>query len=139
MNLNQKVFKLVVVLLFVICATFFSYRAFSVTENEEATTVMLTSVAADWTYTGNSMMYGKYGKGVRMDWIAFCPGTDTGDVVAIKEGSDAGPVIFPANCVNAFDQRIIYYHGARLRPVLDYSDCSLSSGHKIIFQLWPAQ
>ena len=111
---------------------------YATTETEGGRGVELTAISENWTYSANSMVYGRDGNGARIDWIMYCPGTgDTGDVLLIKEGSTTGRTIFYANATNHTAQQIVYYHGARLRPVLDYTNSSVSTGHRLIIQLWP--
>lgn len=59
------------------------------------------------------------------------------DRLVIKQESDVGPTRFDSNYVDdQSDSRIKYFHGIRVIPYLDYSDCVLSAGHKLIIELW---
>jgi len=118
------------------------------TTTESDTTVEVSEIDADWTYSSSCMMYGRDGMGVRMDWILFVPGEGwevgtLGCYVAIKNGSDSGPIIYYAQASDLASGMApfpIYYHGAKIRPVIDFSASSV--GHdssKVIFQLWPQQ
>ena len=122
-------FSIVVV---VFIAITISYAA---TETEQGDTVTLSSIAADWTWSGNCRMYGG-GRGTRLNYILWSPGS-ADDVLVIKEQSPSGPQMFYGWAVDRTDQHIIYYHGSRKRPVIDYSECTLSTGSLVIFELWP--
>jgi len=50
----------------------------------------------------------------------------------VKEGSVTGPIIMEVTADSADDESCKYFDGIYLRPVIDYDNCTLSSGHKII-------
>jgi hypothetical protein len=115
------------------------------TVTEGGTTVEVSEIDADFTYSTSCMMYGRDGSGVRMDWILFIPGEGfeagtAGCYVSIKEGTDSGPLIFYSQESDAglCGPSIIYFNGSKIRPVIDFSASSV--GHdssKVIFKLWP--
>jgi len=115
------------------------------TVTESGNTVEVSEIDADFTYSTSSMMYGKNGEGVDLDWILWIPGEgyETGTAgcyVTVKDGSDSGPIIFYSeeSDAGAHGPSIIYFHGARSKPVIDFSASSV--GHdssKMIFKLWP--
>ena len=114
---------------------------------ESGQTIEVSGIDGDFTYTTSSMLYGRDGQGARMDWILFVPGTayatgTAGCYVTIKNGTDAGPVIFYSeeSDAGAHGPSIIYYHGTRVKPVIDFSVSSVAHDtSKVIFQLWPQQ
>lgn len=109
------------------------------TENASGGTIQLTAIDADWKWTDDQLTAGKYDKGVRLNYILFVPYA-TNNYVSVKEGSDTGPEIFPAvSATSASDSRIIYFHGAKKKPVLDYSASSVETGASVIIDLWGEQ
>lgn len=117
------------------------------TTTEAGYTVEVSEIDDDFTYSASSMLYGRNGEGARLDWILFVPGEGyeagtAGCWITIKEKTDAGPIIFYSeeSDAGARGPSIIYFHGARARPVIDFSASSV--GHdssKVIFKLWPQQ
>ncbi|MGB2809123.1 MAG: hypothetical protein WBC22_15375 [Sedimentisphaerales bacterium] len=74
-----------------------------------------------------------YDSSPRLVSITFVPGANS-DKLMVRDGSAAGPLIFHALCLNT-DEKIQYYHGGRKWPFIVEGDCTLSSGHKVIFDL----
>lgn len=63
--------------------------------------------------------------------IQFVPGA-TNDIMVIKDQSDAGATFFYAKSTDG-DSRIKYFpDSTRIKPVLDYSACTLTAGAKVI-------
>ena len=109
------------------------------TETVSGGTIQLSAIDADWKWTDDLLIAGQDGRGVRVNFIIFEPFA-TANFVSIKEGTDTGPEIFPSiAAISAADSRIIYFHGTRIRPVLDYSASSLEAGATVIIQLWHTQ
>jgi hypothetical protein len=108
--------------------------------------VEISEIDSDFVYTESSTLYGGDGQGARIDWIQFIPGSawatgTLGCYVTIKNGTDTGPTMFYSQaCDLGTDWNQMaptYYNGARLRPVIDFSACSV--GHdtsKVIFKIW---
>lgn len=67
-----------------------------------------------------------------LDSIQFNPGATGTDVLVVKCDSDAGPEIMRVTADAADDETIKYFRNVKLRVVIDYSLCTLSSGHKVI-------
>jgi len=98
-------------------------------------TVLLKNIDSDFTYSGQSILYGPSGEGARINFIKMTD-TDEQSYITIKNGSDSGATIFYT--ISSYGQDPVYYHGARLKPVLDFSASSV--GHdttQVIIQLWP--
>lgn len=113
-------------------------------------TIEIESIAADWDMlvSGGLTNYksaaniaaGKRGDntdwsdGPRTNYIQFNPGA-ADDKLVIKQRTAAGAVIFEASSTDANDQQRAYYYGKRQLPYIDYSECTLSAGHKVIIGL----
>jgi hypothetical protein len=65
--------------------------------------------------------------------ITFVPGANN-DKLIVRDASITGPIIFHALCLNT-DEKIQYYYGSRKRPVIDFSECTFSAGHYVIFDI----
>ena len=96
--------------------------------------IEITVIDSDWTWTDT---FPGAHNGIAVDWIAFSVGaTATVDVCSIKEGSATGPSIFPTQPVAATSPvTIVYYNGKSIKPYLDQSACTLSTGHSVIIKL----
>lgn len=63
--------------------------------------------------------------------IFFYPGA-ANDVLVVEQQNDAGPVIAKMKSLDG-EPRVMYFQGAKLKPYIDYSDCTLSSGAFVVF------
>lgn len=107
---------------------------------ESGNAVMVSNIDADFTYTTSCMM----ATGAKIDWIMFMPADGWGlghggSYVTIKDGADDGPIIFYAASSDLTEMNFqpIYYHGTRLRPVIDFSVSSVAHDESVvIFKLW---
>ncbi|MCW7076379.1 MAG: hypothetical protein OCU18_03695 [Candidatus Syntrophoarchaeum sp.] len=104
------------------------------TELEARGTIEVNSIAADWDWAA---VMTSHPEAVRLASITFIPGA-ANDKLVVKEDSDAGPVIFRALCTDT-DEKIKYFYGAKRSVYVDFSECVLSAGHKMIIDLWPAR
>jgi len=96
--------------------------------------LILTAIDADWDYKASKP--GTWPPLPRLNSIEFHPGAAS-DRMIIKQGSDADATRFDSGAVeSAGDSRIKYFNGARVLPYIDYGDCVLSAGHKVIIELW---
>ena len=93
----------------------------------------ITGIAADWDYNSNRPP--GWPVKPRIMSIEFDPGA-ADDVLLIKERDAGGPQRFYAMCENTYDQRCKYFHGCRVVPFNDFSECALSAGHKVTIELW---
>jgi hypothetical protein len=103
------------------------------TENIRDGIIEITSIAADWDY--DTIRPAGWPSKPRLLSINFVPGA-ADDTILIRVNDTTGPQCFYARCENVYDQRIEYYHGSRFRPFIDFSECTLSAGHKLIIKLW---
>ena len=94
-------------------------------------TVVISSIDSDWLWTD---IFSSATSGMRLVSIRFNPGA-ADDRCVIKAGSDTGIALFDSGkCVDEYDPRIEYYHGAIRRPVLDFSAGTYSSGSTVTFE-----
>ena len=103
-------------------------------QNELRGGLELTEVAADWSYKASKPS--NWPELPRISSVQFDPGA-TDDKLIVKDDGDTGPrrcVLGPAD--NPNDQRIKYFFGARFVPSIDFSECTLSAGHRIVIELW---
>lgn len=105
--------------------------------------IELTGIAADWDLTSSDDtdaldLFGK--PGIAISSIRFRPG-GSADRLVVKEDSATGVTIcemrYGSGGVGVFpnEDLIEYFHGARHRPYIDFSDCTLTSGHKVLIKL----
>ncbi len=93
----------------------------------------ITGINADWDYKASKP--DSWPDNPRLTSIKFNPGAAS-DALLVKERDDTGPEAFYCSCADVNDQRIEYYHGGRCIPYIDFGDCTLSAGHKVIIKLW---
>lgn len=86
-------------------------------------------VDRDWKFTDN---YVKYMKGILLKGIILIPGSGGPDTFSIKDGSDTGPYLYKGAVSAA---TVLVYPGTFCKPYIDYSECTLSTGHLFTF-LW---
>jgi len=85
-------------------------------------------VDRDWVFTDN---YARYkDKGVNLKGLILMPGSGAPDTFMIKHGADTGPIIYYGAVSVA---TVLVYPGTVCKPMIDYSLCTLSAGHKITF------
>ena len=116
----------------------------SISAKSEGTTIEITSIDEDWDYrvsgpvedvSADASIYGsnlKYLEGPRLNYIQFNPGSTGTDKLTIKEKDENGIIIFYCDCESVKNQKRAYYSGVRHLPYIDYSECTLSSGHSVI-------
>lgn len=140
--------KKIFVVLLAILALFMAQIAGAVTVTESGDTIEVSAIGSDFTYSASCKMYGPDGEGARMDWIMFLPGKawaagTLGASITVKDGTDSGPVIYYSQACDLGSDWVpipVYFHGSRLKPVIDFSDSSVGTDNaKVIFKLWPQQ
>ena len=98
--------------------------------------IELTAVSTNFTYTASCLMTGAGDNGVQYKALVFYPSTgDTGDVLVVRNGSTSGPKICILRTIDYTDSRYVDLGGARLKPFIVWSECSMSTGHTITFIL----
>jgi len=98
---------------------FFPYQVFAVNTFNVTRLlwgIQITACDTAWTWTTHYAL-DRHVRGIKVDYILFSPGA-TGDIVTIHDGSAAGPVIARFVGADIYDQRIIYFNGAVIRPYL---------------------
>ena len=98
------------------------------------TSVEVNAIAADWDWGVSGSVKDLRPK---LAYIAFLPGANA-DELFVRDGSNTGPIIFQANCVD-LDEKVKYFHGGRKRPYIDEDISTLSAGHKVLIGLWPSK
>jgi len=101
------------------------------TVNKVGRTIELTVIDADWVWSDSVPDKGI--GGIPIATISFTPGA-ANDVMIIKEASATGPSMFEATCLTA-EPRVLDYFGVKHKPFLDFSECTLTAGHKVIILL----
>jgi hypothetical protein len=69
--------------------------------------------------------------GIPCNSIQFYAAADN-DILIIRDGSLTGPIIFKSKA-QIIDDTIKYFYGQRIRPVIDYSECTLNSASMVLF------
>lgn len=97
-------------------------------------TIEITDLTSDWDYgTDKPASWPDY---PRISSIEFHPGA-ANDLCIVRNHKEAGVRRFSSNYADSqSDSRIKYFHGARIDPFIDYSECVVSSGHVLIIELW---
>ena len=72
-----------------------------------------------WTWQDTSHGWGDVAF-VKLSRILWVPNA-ADDVICVKNFSTSGPIIFYAKAADAYDQRIVYFYGEKVRPVIDQS------------------
>ena len=106
----------------------------AITSKKDGQTVEVTSDSSTaWTWQDASHGWGTKSPFVRLYSIHWIPAA-TGDVCCIRNATTSGPIIFYAKAADAYDQRIVYYDGRNLKPVLDQSTNS-GAGQLVVFMV----
>ena len=101
-------------------------RYFEFFRSDKAVTIGY--VDRDWDITEQ---YPKFRTSpVNLKGIILIPGSGAPDTFSIKDGSDSGPYLYYGALSAA---SVLVYPGTQCRPYIDFSECSLSAGHKITF------
>ena len=73
-----------------------------------------------WQWNDASHGWGAASKYIILRRILWIPNA-TDDVICIRNGGTAGPIIFYAKAADAYDQRVEYFDGEVCNPVIDAS------------------
>ncbi len=72
---------------------------------------------------------------VKVKRIEFIAGANA-NVLVIRETNGSGPEITRLGCPDAVQPDRCYFEGGQyMEPFIDFGDCTLSAGHKVIFEL----
>jgi hypothetical protein len=107
--------------------------ATTVVTTDPYTSFTVETVDADWTWT-DSFTQNVFKNGMPVWSITFQPGAAS-DVLSLKNGSAAANEIFPDNALLTTDPQIEYYGGNKQKLFIDFSESTLSAGHRIIVML----
>jgi hypothetical protein len=99
---------------------------------EEGGAIQLTAIDADWDYKASKPA--TWPILPKLLSIRFVPGA-TGDRLVVKHKSATGIERFNTVATDT-ESRVEYYHGTSFIPFVDFSDCTLSAGHKVAISLW---
>lgn len=97
-------------------------------------TVEISSIDSDWTWT-DTLTDAAFTNGVPINFIQFNPGAADDKCTIYEDNITDGPVSFYAKCDGDDDMKRAYYHGTRMKPILDYSAGTFSTGSTVIIQL----
>lgn len=91
------------------------------TTNFKGSTIEITGLDADWDSATDLGI-----ENLKLNSITFDPSA-AGDIMVIRNGSSTGPACFYASCDSTYSQKIKYFHGEWVHPVINISECTLSS------------
>lgn len=93
--------------------------------------VTVTSIDGDWLWSAD-LTEAAYNKGLRLESMVFVAG-DAGDKIHVKETNASGSDIFPpVEALGASYPILVPLNGKTVKPFIDYSECTLSAGHRFI-------
>jgi hypothetical protein len=69
--------------------------------------------------------------GLPCNSIQFHAAADN-DILIVRDGSLTGPVIFKSKAM-IIDDSIKHFYGQRIRPVIDFSECTLNAASRVLF------
>lgn len=91
--------------------------------------VTVTAITEDWDFV---VAYKQFANlGIKLKGLILMPGTGT-DVFVIKDGN--GAYLYNASHATTVCT-VVVYPGTYVKPYIDFSECTLSTGHAITF-LW---
>lgn len=90
--------------------------------------VTVTVLNQDWKMVETYKQFS--GKGIPLKGIILVPGSGGPDTFVIKDTADDGSYLY-AGALSA--TTVIVYPGSFCKPMIDYSECTLTTGHKITF------
>jgi hypothetical protein len=86
--------------------------------------INISSIDSDWNDT----------EGRKVQYIIFHPGASD-DILVIEQASATGPEIVRMKSSDG-EPRVAYLGGTKVDMFLDFSDCTLTAGAKVIILLW---
>ena len=93
--------------------------------------VTLTAIDADWTWT-DDVTENVYANGIPVESMIFIPGAAS-DKIAVLEVDANGTQIFPlVEALGTQNPIVLYCRGKKLKPFIDFSESTLSSGATFI-------
>jgi len=98
------------------------------------TVITLTSIDSDWNWYDTITAYASSKVGVPIQSIQFRPGA-TDDVCIIYNETIGEARLIDVKAADEYDDKVRYFHGVILKPVLDYSAGKYSANSSIIITL----
>lgn len=92
-------------------------------------TASIGMLLTDWSIENN---YTIPNKGINLKGMVLKGGSGGSDVMVVKDGSDTGPYLYNATVATSV---VLVYPGTLCKPYIDYSECTLTTGHMFTF-LW---
>jgi hypothetical protein len=92
--------------------------------------VNITAIDATWLWSTSFPNDAQ----LRVTSIEFMGGA-ANDIIFIRDGSTTGAIMFHRKTPDTDYTQIKYFFGAMMRPCILFSECTLSSGHKVIITL----
>lgn len=99
------------------------------TENINGTTIELTVIDADWIMDGKE----------KIQSIIFVSGEASANVISLRDGPvDTAPHFLEITSDTEVE-KVWYGDGISKQVYVDFDECTLTAGHKLIINLWPAK
>ena len=90
--------------------------------------VTVSLITMDWSFIE---VYRNFKlTGIPLKGIIFMPGSGAPDTFVIKDGDENGSYLY-AGALSA--NTVVVYPGSMCRPFIDFSECTLTTGHKVTF------
>jgi hypothetical protein len=99
---------------------------FKFTKSKYSATMQL--ITADWSLVDQYPRYKD--SGVLLKGIILIPGSGAPDTFVIMDGAADGPYLYKAALSVA---TVLVYPGTLCKPMIDFSECTLTTGHAITF------
>lgn len=123
--------KIALVLLFSLFVWMPAMAANTVTKGDGNRVVQISSIDSDWILTSETGLTQYASGGAPIKAIFFYPGAANDILMVRSSAADTGPVLAKLKSLDG-EPRVMYFHDALLKPVIDYSDCTLSSGAFVV-------
>lgn len=96
--------------------------------------IHLIAIDADWNWYDTLTAFATDKPAIPIHSIQFKPAA-TGDHCVIKNGSGTAAVIFDKEAADKYDDKVVYFHGEKLKPFLDVGDGSYNAAARVIITL----
>lgn len=90
--------------------------------------ISVSAVTEDWSFVTAYKSFA--GVGIPLKGIILIPGSGAPDTFVIKDGSDSGAYLYKGALTAA---AVLVYPGNNCKPYIDFSECTLTTGHVITF------
>ena len=97
-------------------------------------TIEISEIDSDWAWT-DTLTDSKFKNGIPINFIQFNPAAANDACTVFEESISSGPRSFYAKCDSASDQKRAYFHGAKMKPILDFSAGTYTANSTVIIQL----